>query len=231
MGSMKQIGSTMAALRRTLVAALLISLGVTTIGPVQAQSSAPPVPITISPLRVENDPNGVNLATGKTQIPVPSLSVPAAPNLRFDMVQNSAPYVRGEQWGSAGDYPQASFSAHTLQGSSEAFTCIDWDCRSVTGTGSVFDPGTRMFIRAGSGEIYRFNSRHVEIGGVKPTSTYYATRVEYPDGEVITIDYDRVSRWGNGFERVLHRPVRITSSTGYFITVIYHSNDLNSGAP
>ena len=38
----------------------------------------------VSPLRVETDNNGVNLVTGLTTIDVPVLSVPAAPNLRFD---------------------------------------------------------------------------------------------------------------------------------------------------
>jgi hypothetical protein len=43
-------------------------------------------PKTISPLRIEPDGNGVNLADGKIQQPVPTLSVPAAPRLTFDLV-------------------------------------------------------------------------------------------------------------------------------------------------
>lgn len=59
------------------------------------------VPETISPLRVESDHNGVNIVSGKTILQVPVLSVPAAPNLRFDYVQNVAPYVNGMQAGRA----------------------------------------------------------------------------------------------------------------------------------
>lgn len=66
------------------------------------------VPDAISPLRVETDHNGVNIISGKTQLRVPVLSVPAAPNLRFDWVQNSAPHVKGKQWG--GESAQANFT-------------------------------------------------------------------------------------------------------------------------
>lgn len=53
------------------------------------------LPQTISPLLVEPDRNGVNLATGKMTPDALVLSVPAAPRLRFDRVQNAAPYVSG----------------------------------------------------------------------------------------------------------------------------------------
>ena len=66
------------------------------------------IPQVISPLRVESDPNGVNLVNGKMTMSIPVLSVPGAPNLRFDRVQNAAPYVSGRRWGSAGEYPQSS---------------------------------------------------------------------------------------------------------------------------
>ena len=66
------------------------------------------VPIVISPLRIESDPNGVNLVSGKIEMPPPVLSVPAAPNLRFERVQNAAPYVSGSQSGRAAEIPQAN---------------------------------------------------------------------------------------------------------------------------
>src|SRR5687768_7152215 len=81
--------------------------------------NAQDVPEVISPLRVETDHNNVNIVSGQTQLPLPVLSVPAAPNLRFDRVQNAAPYVSGKQLGAAGDVVQSSYSVHTGTGTSE----------------------------------------------------------------------------------------------------------------
>lgn len=63
--------------------------------PAAAAAEAQDAPAVISPINVESDNNGVNLATGMITIDGPALSVPAAPNLRFDRVQNAAPYVTG----------------------------------------------------------------------------------------------------------------------------------------
>jgi hypothetical protein len=70
------------------------------------------VPEVISPLRMDTDRNGVNLLTGKIEIPVPVLAVPAAPHLRFDRAQNAAPYFVGHL-SDAGGLMQASYSIHT----------------------------------------------------------------------------------------------------------------------
>ncbi|MFX4978980.1 hypothetical protein ABTC37_20115, partial [Acinetobacter baumannii] len=56
-----------------------------------AAVDAQDLPQTISPLQVEPDRNGVNLVTGKMTPDALVLSVPAAPRLRFDRVQNAAP--------------------------------------------------------------------------------------------------------------------------------------------
>lgn len=66
----------------------ILALAAAAIGTAAAAQDVPQV---ISPLRVESDHNGVNMASGRTQIGLPVLSVPAAPNLRFDRVQNAAP--------------------------------------------------------------------------------------------------------------------------------------------
>ena len=101
--------------------------------PLHAQ--APDMPEVISPLRAETDHNGVNVVNGKLTIAVPVLSVPGAPNLRFDRVQNVTPYVKGKVSGGVGDYAIGSYSVQTGTGSSESFQCTDFDCQSVTGTG------------------------------------------------------------------------------------------------
>jgi hypothetical protein len=89
-----------------------------------AFAQSPDVPQVISPLRVEADHNNVNIVSGKTTIEPPSLSVPGAPNLRYDRVQNAAPYARGTVTGQGETIPIVNWSVHTGSGSSESFTCV-----------------------------------------------------------------------------------------------------------
>src|ERR1044072_5315939 len=98
-----------------LSCALLASTALTS--PAMAQDAPPPV---VSPISIERDHNGVNLATGKMTIEAPVLSVPAAPNLRYDRVQNAAPYITGK-------YNEletiVNFRIHNGAGASETFHC------------------------------------------------------------------------------------------------------------
>jgi RHS repeat-associated protein len=179
------------------------------------------VPQAISPLRVETDHNGLNIISGKTQLPLPVLSVPAAPNLRFDYVQNAAPHVNGMKWAT-----EASYSVHTMSGTSESFRCPDLACASITGSGSAFIPNANFYHRGGSGERYHFNKKHVETTGTNPvTSLYYASSVTYPNGEVITFTYDEFAPPGDPFQRTYYRPNRVSSNLGYSISITYHSGD------
>ena len=111
--------------------------------------------------RVEADQNGVNVVNGKVSIPLPVLAVPGAPNLRFDRVQNAAPYVSGSLFQSSSETSKAGYSVHTGTGTAESFTCVDYDCRSVNNTGStLIGSGPFAFTEAGSGAYYDFNSKH-----------------------------------------------------------------------
>jgi len=209
-------------LRRPLLAVLLSVSGPV----VLAQQEVPEV---ISPLRVETDHNDVNVVSGRTQLPMPVLSVPAAPNLRFDRVQNVAPYVSGQQWGSASPV-QSSFSVHTLTGTSESFRCVDFDCASLTRTGSVFVPNANVYSRGGSGERYHFNLEHVRTSGTNPvTMLHYASSVTYPNGEVITFTYDTATLPGDPLQRTFFRPTQVSSSLGFHITIAYHPGAIDSG--
>jgi RHS repeat-associated protein len=193
------------------------------------------VPAVISPLRVESDPNGVNIVSGKIEMQPPVLTVPGSPNLRFDRVQNAAPYVSGTQSGGPAETVQASYSVHTNTGTSESFRCPDFDCESITGSGSSFIPGANHYQRGGSGEQYVFDRRHVQTSSNnKVTSLYYASAVSYPNGEVLTYSYQTAMMQGDPFARVFHRPVRVTSNLGFFITIAYHGGAVGSagwGAP
>jgi RHS repeat-associated protein len=193
---------------------------------VHAQQEIPEV---ISPLRIETDHNGVNVVSGKILPSIPALSVPAAPNLRFDWVQNAAPYMSGKQWGEAGEVAQVNISVHTITGTSESFRCPDFDCTSITGTGSVFVPNANVYWRGGSGERYNFNQKSFKTTGNPLSMRYYASSVTYPNGEVITFAYDTANIPGSNPTVTAHRPNKVTSNLGYFITITYHTNDVLSG--
>ena len=154
------------------------------------------LPAVISPLRVDSDRNDVNVLEGKITIPVPVLSVPGAPNLRFDRVQNVTPYVSGKISTDQNGFAVANRSVHTGTGSSEGFVCFDLDpCSSVTGTGStLLGTGPFSFRQAGTGAIYAYNLKHIKTTGATPnTVTYYASQVTYPNGETLTYQYDTAS--------------------------------------
>jgi RHS repeat-associated protein len=187
------------------------------------------VPDTIAPLRVESDRNGVNVIDGNLTIPVPVLSVPGAPNLKFDWVQNVTPIVKGKISGVAGETAIGNFSVHTGTGTSEGFQCIDFDpCYSLTGTGSVFQgSGPFTFRQAGSGAFYAFNLKHVKETTNNPNNVvYYASSISYPNGETISYTYGTAVLSG----RTYYRPTQITSNLGYFITISYQGSQLGVDA-
>ena len=198
--------------------------------------TAPDMPIVISPLRIEPDPNGVNLVNGKTQIGPPALGVPGAPNLRMDRIQNLAPYVSGKESGVGDDIAMSSYSVHRIDGTSDSFSCIDFECTDVTGSGAVFIGGSarlagpRVYKRGGSGEVYLFNLEHVRTTATNPISMqFYASSVTYPNGEVLTFSYDTAALPGDTFGRTFYRPIRVDSNLGFFITISYHPGALDTG--
>ncbi len=213
----------MSALRLAAVAVFLLPLGSQGV----AQNTPNDPPSVISPLKIEDDRNDVNLESGKIDLDVPSLSVPAAPRLKWDKVQNSAPYMRGTQATSA-QLPPASYSVTTRDGSSESFRCLDWDCTSVTLSGSTFVPtGTHhqngRYTVANSGEVYHFNVVSTDsVTGSTRTVQSYASSIDYADGERITFTYDSA---GCGLA-TCYRPNRIETNVGYFITVTYQCADI-----
>ncbi|MBB6091982.1 RHS repeat-associated protein [Povalibacter uvarum] len=182
------------------------------------------VPDVISPLREETDRNGVNVIGGKLTIDVPVLSVPGAPNLKFDRVQNVTPYVKGKMSGSVGEYANGNYSVQTGTGTSEGFQCLDDACQSVTGTGSTLvGNGPFRFRQTKTGAVFFFNLKHIKTTGSNPnTVLYYASSITYPNGETITFTYDTAMLGGLTY----YRPTQITSNLGFFITIAYHGNTI-----
>jgi RHS repeat-associated protein len=198
--------------------AVLLFAGLAAAAGAAGAARAQDVLAVISPLRIEPDQNGVNLVSGKTTIDVPSLSVPAAPNLKFDRVQNAAPYYTGTQQ-TSGDSFTASWSIHTGMGASESFKCLEIDCASVTGTGSTF--AANQFREAGSGALWHFNLKHRDalVNNVRYRQ-YYASHVDFPNGERIDFSYATVP--SNGL--TYYRPTTIGSNLGYHIAIAYQSD-------
>jgi len=206
-----------------------LALALSAVG-ASAVAQAQDVPQVISPLRVEADENGVNLVEGKIRIDVPVLSVPGAPNLRFDRVQNVAPYVNGrvQPSGEGSSYRQEQYSLHIGAAASESFTCTDYDCTSVTGSGSTFTPNANLYRQAATGASYVFNLKHVHTTGLEETLQYYASQANFPNGESISYTYETAKLPGDTFDRTFYRPVKVTSNLGYFISISYRGNTLGT---
>jgi RHS repeat-associated protein len=215
---------------RLLVRLRLFSLFLVAAGGAGTPALAQDIPPTISPLRLETDVNGVNLVTGKFIFEPPTLTAPGAGRLKFDRVQNVAPYVDGTITGGAGEYSQGSYTIQTGGATSEAFQCSDFDCTSVTGTGSTFLHGARVFTEAGTGAKYVFNNKQIDaLQGTQRKIRYYASRIDYPDGETINFTYDTdvfcttscLTYW---------RPIAVSSSTGYAVSISYQAGAVDSGS-
>jgi RHS repeat-associated protein len=173
------------------------------------------VPNAISPIQVQSDGNGVNLTDGRIAMDMPALTVPGAPNLRYDRVQNAAPYIRGNILVPPGnDTDHRFYAVHTGGGTSDSFECwLDSQCVNLSGSGSTFNWRTRTYRQSGSGTVWQF--------GLLQTSTptqvyYYGTSVTHPNGEVIIYTYQNLGAY---------RPVAITSSLGYTIALSYQGDD------
>jgi RHS repeat-associated protein len=218
------------------VATLATLAGVLFLASTPAAASAPDAPAVITPIVVEPDVNGVNISSGKKNIDVPTLSVPADPRLKFDKIQNLAIYLAGSiTTNQASGELQSSWSVHFGGEGSESFKCnIDGICKSTSGTGSVLDEAAKAggaFFHAGSGVQYGFPQRLQAAGtfgqpGGSWSETYYGAGIIYPDGEQLLIDYDQ-GDLGGLFNRF--RPNKVTSNTGYYITVKYWADVINTG--
>ena len=203
-----------------LVAAILVG---------GAPLAAQDIPNPITPLQVSQDPNGVNLSTGKTRIAMPVLSVPAAPRLVYQYPQDSAPAIDGNLISGAPNYRVENFTAHLADGTTDAFQCIDYDCNPQTTEGSFIGSGSllrttgssRIYFQAQTGTRYNYNYVLTNSTNGQTASKYYVSTITYADGEVITYDYTIV--YYNGL--AYRRPSTISSSVGYTISIAYAGND------
>ncbi len=217
---------------------LILGLCVLTI-PMTSHANAQNLPLTISSIQIEPDRNGVNIVDGKMTPDALVLSVPAAPRLKFDRVQNAAPYVKGEQYinNDTGAESTGSWTVHTIDGASEAFRCgSDIDglkvCQSVSGSGSSLTYSGRAYRKAGSGERYDLGLTHVFTTpaqgdfNTQRVRLFYASKIEYPDGEVLSYSYGIAYLVNDPYNRPFFRPIRVSTNLGYYLTISYAQNDL-----
>jgi RHS repeat-associated protein len=197
------------------------------------------VPPGFSPLHVESDVNGVNIVSGKIDIQGPTLAVPAAPNLHFGKLLSASPRMKGSSSGGGGDQvSQASFIVDTGEGQSEAFSCTDFDCKSETGSTLVWSAGRNgsgggaTFRQAGTAAVWHFDQKAVDTSGTSSAQwdyLYYASRVQYPNGETISYEYQKAP----SATSTAYRPISIKSNLGYQISLSWSNatySDADRGA-
>jgi YD repeat-containing protein len=222
--------------RRTWKAALTAAaLGAAWAAPAAAQQ-ATDLPTVATPLRVQEEPNGVNLVDGKLVLPMPTLSAPGASHLAFTRIQDVSPAISGKVSGGGADggYSSGDYSVHTGGSSSEGFRCADFNCDPATGTGSilnVFGTGGSQYRQAGTGALYHFNLKGVNsLSGTTRSTYYYASHISYPNGETISFTYDSYQVTTAIGKPTFYRPNRVDSSLGYYLTITYQSADFNDNA-
>ena len=198
-----------------------------------ALSSTPAYAQQIKPLTVEQDPNGVDMLSGKASARAPTMSIPAAPRLA---------YTRGSDWYlflegrvTANTFGGVSLSMNTLNGTSESINCQNFDvCRdqkdggaSVSGSyqGEAYD----LYL-GGSNTKITYDIRTKNPGPINSSTNRFfylmASEVKFADGETLTFAYDsHTDQWGI----TDHRPTSITSSVGYRLELTYQSQTAGTG--
>ncbi len=189
----------------------------------------------IKPLEVAIDVNGVDLLSGKYYHDYPTLQIPAAPRLTFSQMSRLNLYAKLEQYANPSGGAAYGRSAVTVANgrlTSDYFNCEDSDCISTNNNGSrILKPFPRAnmtlsYTEGATGIRYVYNSkyyfREYDSDSVSAQGSWYATSIVYPDGEVVTISYDKEQL--NSYT-VLHRPVKFASNVGYQLEIEYNSDD------
>lgn len=206
---------------KSLFVGMAIILSAMTAGIAQAQQ--------IKPLDVERDPNGVEVFNGRIASKMPTLSIPAAPNLSFKKLSDFMPFLQGtEPIGSDPGTRGYSISAGGF--ASDGMSCIDYVCTGVKGTGSTLGgsggAGPFTYTQGGTGKQITFSIRTKQQNGPVGGDTFFylASQVRFPNGEVLTFVYDEETFTAFGHPYKEHRPVSVTSNLGYQLKFTYRTN-------
>ncbi|WP_412970824.1 RHS repeat domain-containing protein [Glaciecola sp. MF2-115] len=194
----------------------------------------------IKPLSVAPDVNGVDLLSGKYRQTYPSLGIPAAPRLNFESLERFDSKVTWQLYPGFDGFTNASrsetFSLTYGGDTSEFFECKDYECTTKSNTGSrllIANPHNDFIVyrqgKTGHTIIYSKRSSFFDYSGsqgtqVSKAGTWYASEINYADGETVTIDYTTANNGNN----TVYRPHTATSSTGYALKLTYKSNTLGN---
>lgn len=184
-------------------------------------SSAQQMPTVITPPEVATDPNGLNLMTGKAIKQRPEVSIPAAPRLTFTRASDLIMYVKGQRHIST---REGSYAIHIGEHRSEQFVCDDSGICEGHGTSSGFSPtlnGISFYTQEKTATLYSFDVKVDnwvdDFTGINHTE-YYASKVDYEDGERLTFTYQLF----NPSDPLSSRRVsKLQSSTGYHLALTY----------
>jgi RHS repeat-associated protein len=183
--------------------------------PANAQSDDP----LINPLNVEPDGNGVDMISGRVALPVPTLVIPAAPNLRFQRLKSTIPLMTLHV---PPDPALHIARVNAMGGTSEGFQCNGADCWPNVDNGSTLDASSSggELMQGGSGvriSYYLLGNAWFRSDGWH--YSFYGTQVTYPNGETLTFTYDQIANGGTTYTR----PSKITSNLGYEMHLAYQS--------
>ena len=180
----------------------------------------------IKPLDVEKDGNGVDLLSGQIATPLPILSIPAAPNLRFQRVQDLQPVAVGRLIPNTNG--KATYNLNVGGSQSENFNCDEQgDCPSKKRNGSHIEPDLANnyieYYEGGTGKLIVFDQRVGPQGQIPNGSDYtlYPSTIIFPSGEQLYFTYESYTH-SPGV--VFRRPSLVQSSTGYTLSLTYQSN-------
>ena len=204
---------------RTKAVGMLAALAA--FGSAIAVGSAQEMPKVITPPEVATDPNGLNLLSGKAMKQRPEVSIPAASRLTFTRASDLIMYVKGERHTTA---RKGSYAIHIGEHKSENFECDNSGYCEGRGTSSLFSPtvnGRSFYTQEKSGTYYTFD---VQVDNWVDNVTsinhteYYASKVDYADGERLAFSYELY----NPSDPLSSRRVsKVQSSTGYHLALTY----------
>lgn len=211
------------------------SLGVALIyGFASPESTAQQMPKIVTPPEVTQDENGLNLLTGKIMTDMPQISIPAAPRLTFSRGSDFTMYAEGQRNNGT---KNGFYAVHYGNEKSASFTCDLGACNPDNGYGDfaalVLGPST--FTDFETSTIYKFNAKSYNylsnLSNVVHTQ-YFASTVEYEDGEKLTLLYDTYEdpnsgcgpRGGSGRlcqTTISYRVKKVSSNVGYYLEFAY----------
>ncbi len=196
----------------------------------------------IKPLDVYQDPNGIDLTSNNVSTPqIPALSIPAAPELTFRDLADFIPLLEITTGSNQSEGNPEVYRVSSGSLASDAFQyCYNEECASSTGTGAklygaestegdILGLANVTYRQGGTGRTITFNIYTEYQGGLfpQPVKKFLADAIHNSGGVSLSIEYEAITL--GGIAR--HRPMTVTSTSGYQLKFTYFSNaaDFNWG--